>query len=605
MRKLNYFNDFINEGAGIRNIAKLAKLHRTAEIYFHKDLDGVTSALAMKGFLKTYYDIETVETHIIQYGGLEYAIKSHHPDNLAVLVDFAHGKPMFHIQSDHHDSQVGAEETTSTYFKPARSNVEIISGEISHSDIFPKVDIELIKTVDSADFYRTGISPEDVQKSIFKISSEKTGSENRFIMGFVVNRLLLAYKNKRITVTSLDGKREHVNKNILECLVLDSNPSLLSIFLNLKHYIKNASVSDKLGFLANPKELRKNLDIYTTRMKDYSFVEDEEGETYQIGKLELKVLSLINGMSKGDLNRLATNLKISTDELEKIVEDLLYKKYIFFNERWGKYNVGNFGKKVLSGKRAIKGVHLDEDYNILIQYGGGYMVPPGSYDRYVPFKNYPEADFLCIVWPMGLIQISCNPFKEKKLKDISLIKISNIVLEKWRSDFEKIYIPLESIKYEFETSQDWKKMKKEEGEFYRGVGFKFSDLSAFYKNDVVEMVNGRYSKVDINFQELEDAMDSVYEDLDRNQKNILSNLYIPLWDIITRNSGGHPSISNISGIGFLKYDKTSLRELYGTDKYTDVMKKMARQLTDRLKFEINSIDNDANVKYDGDLEIID
>ena len=34
---------------------------------------------------------------------------------------------------------------------------------------------------------------------------------------------------------------------------------------------------------------------------------------------------------------------------------------------------------------------------------------------YTPFKNHPDADFLCIVWPMGLIQVSCNPFKEKKL----------------------------------------------------------------------------------------------------------------------------------------------------------------------------------------------
>ena len=56
------------------------------------------------------------------------------------------------------------------------------------------------------------------------------------------------------------------------------------------------------------------------------------------------------------------------------------------------------------------------DDKIIVQYGGGSMMAPGSYDRYTPFKNFPEADFLCIVWPMGLIQVSCNPFKEKKLK---------------------------------------------------------------------------------------------------------------------------------------------------------------------------------------------
>ncbi len=125
--EISKFNNWskTNEEVGLRNIAKFAKLHKTCEIYFHKDLDGVTSALAMKGFLKTYYQIECVDCHIIQYGGLEYAIKHHQPENLCVLVDFAHGKPMFQIQSDHHDKQVGAEDTESTYFKSARSNVKL------------------------------------------------------------------------------------------------------------------------------------------------------------------------------------------------------------------------------------------------------------------------------------------------------------------------------------------------------------------------------------------------------------------------------------------------------------------------------------------------
>lgn len=72
---LKKYQNFINEEVGLRDISKFAKLHKTAEIYFHKDLDGVTSALAMKEFLKNYYQIETVDCHIIQYGGLEYAIK--------------------------------------------------------------------------------------------------------------------------------------------------------------------------------------------------------------------------------------------------------------------------------------------------------------------------------------------------------------------------------------------------------------------------------------------------------------------------------------------------------------------------------------------------
>ena len=38
--------------SGIRNIKQLAKKYKKAEIYFHIDLDGVTSALAMKEYLR-------------------------------------------------------------------------------------------------------------------------------------------------------------------------------------------------------------------------------------------------------------------------------------------------------------------------------------------------------------------------------------------------------------------------------------------------------------------------------------------------------------------------------------------------------------------------
>ena len=48
------YNSFLNEEVGIRNIKKIIGPMKTAEIYFHKDLDGVTSALAMKYFLQTY-----------------------------------------------------------------------------------------------------------------------------------------------------------------------------------------------------------------------------------------------------------------------------------------------------------------------------------------------------------------------------------------------------------------------------------------------------------------------------------------------------------------------------------------------------------------------
>jgi len=538
--------EFIKEEVGLRNLKKITKGMKSCEIYFHKDLDGVTSALAMKEFLKNYYQIETVDCHIIQYGGLEFAIKHHQPGNLPVLVDFAHSKPMFTIATDHHQEQIGAKDTDSTYYKPSRSNVETISGEISYSDIFTAKDIELIQTVDSANFLKHDIKPDDLHKAIFKYEKGETADKNRFMMGFVVNRLLLAYKNKRITCKSLDGKRNHINRNILECLVLDSTASLYSMFNNIRHYINNAKTSDKLGRLATPEEITKNLKSYIERMKDYKFIEDPEtGETQE-------------------------------------------------------YDPNNWRHKKLStdGAKIGKGVHFDEKYNIISQYGGGNLFKAGSYDRYTPFKNFPESDFLCIVWPMGLIQVSCNPFKEKALKDINLGEIAKEVLAKHEPMLKRYYISLESVKKEFETSQDWKQMSKAEGEDYEGVGFKYSDLEAFYSDCVYRKEDKSIVKVDISEDKIKSAMNTIYSDMTDEQKSYLSEIKIPVWEIIVRNSGGHPSITNLSGLNFLKYNRRMLKIAYNTEKYVDVLKVIARELINNLKEKIDVVRAGEKVEYD-------
>lgn len=591
------YNEFINEEVGLKNISKIAKNFKTAEIYFHKDLDGVTSALAMKVFLKTYYQIETVDCHIIQYGGLEYAVKNTKEENLSVLVDFAHGKPMFHIATDHHDRQVGAEDTESTYFKSARSNVETISGEVSYSDIFTANDIKLIQTVDSADFLRNNIKPEDVQNSIFKYTKSESAEKNRYMMGFVVNRLMLAYKNKRITVTSLDGKTDHINRNILECLLLDSSASLYSLFSNIRHYINNAKTTDKLGRLATPEEIKVNLTNYIERMKDYGFVETSPGEIMEIGRTELDILKSIHNMPSSGDKELATKLNLSDEEYMKYINRLFDKNYIEEKPK-NVYQITWLGRKALVGKSAIKGIHIDEEYKILIQYGGGSMIKPGSYDRYTPFKNFPDAEFICIVWPMGLIQVSCNPFKEKKLKDINLGEIAKEVLAKYEPMMSKYYISLESVKNEFENSQDWKQMSKSEGESYEGVGFKYSDLDAFYKDCVFVKEDNEIKKVNIDTEEIKQSMNTLHKELTPEQKELLKGLKIPVWELIIRNSGGHPSITNISGLNFLKYNKQMMKIAYATESYVEILKKIARDFVNVLKTKIDVVNSGDSVSYD-------
>lgn len=536
----------INEESGIRNINKLIKDHlasggtNTFEIWMHIDLDGLTSCLAMKGYLERY-GMKMVDSHKIQYGNMEFAIKNKRPTSMACVVDFAHFKSVFTIGTDHHEGQTG-KVSGSSYATSSRSNVETISGKISFSDIFTPGDVELVRTVDSANFLTYNIKPEDVQNSIFKIDKEISGEKNRFMMGFVVNRLLLAYKNKRITVTSLDGKTKHVNKNILECMAIDCSPSLYSMFNTLKHYIKNArTTNDKQGFLATPQSLKENLYDYIERMKNYKFIETEDGNAEE------------------------------------------------YDPNWKHKNVTT---------PRTTGSYFDKDYKIIIQYGAGSMYSPGSYDRYVPFKNNPDAEFICMIWPMGLIQVSCNPFKEKKL-DLHLGEIAKEVLALHKNKLSRILIPIDCIKKEYETSQDWKKMKKEEGESYEGIGFRFSDLVDFYggcvqhDGDIIDI-----SEDTEDNEEVKELMNKNYALLTDEEKLILSSYTISEWDIMAKGSGGHKSITNIQGFLFIKYNLRSFTTQYSTLKrYTDLMKVIGREIVNNLKQKIDISRKGDEVTY--------
>ena len=195
--------------SGLRDISALKKRYPKAEIYFHQDLDGVTTAVAMKKYLEDN-GIKVVGSHIIQYGDKEFAVKKNDAqgDVMPVLVDFAHGKPMFKIHTDHHDKQVGAEKGASTSFRQARSNVETLSQIVSPKDLFPSSDILLINTVDSADFARQDITPEDVVNYLFRFDKDKSLQKNKMLLGFVVNKLLLAFKNKPGFLEKLVMKRK-------------------------------------------------------------------------------------------------------------------------------------------------------------------------------------------------------------------------------------------------------------------------------------------------------------------------------------------------------------------------------------------------------------
>jgi len=417
--------------SGIRDINNIAKRYKKAKIYFHQDLDGVTTALAMKNYLEQQ-GIEVVDAEVIQYGDKEFSIKKADAQGevMPVLVDFAHGKPMFVIHTDHHDTQAGAEETQSTSFRHSRSNVETISQLLSPKEIFPSDDIMLISIVDSANFASNEITPEMVMNYLFKYDKEASLRSNKMMMGLVTNKLLLAFKNK---------------PRFLEEIVLNAKPSLLSILNNIRKQV------DEKGY-AKPEELVSNQASYIEKQK-------QNKQVQRVG-------------------------------------------------------------------------------NIIVQYGGGSMTKAGSYDRYTPFKNNPDADFIVIAWPLGLVQASCNPFKqERALKGVDLGEMKNEVLSKFENELKGMTITFGTLKRISETKAD-----------YQSVGFTFKDMLAIYGKLPSFKINGNSDNL---IKILENVSSKLFKSLSDKQKELLDKVTINGWDIIQANSGGHKCITNISGMSFL------------------------------------------------------
>lgn len=436
-------NKYLLIETGIRDINKLAERYDSAKIYFHQDLDGVTTAIAVKNYLE-HHGIKVVESEIVQYGDKEFSIKKPMAkgDIMPVLVDFAHGKPMFVIHTDHHDKQVGTEKGTSTSFRQSRSNVETISQIVSPKEIFPHLDVLMISTIDSADYAKMGITPEQVMNYVFVLDKEKSLEHNKKAMALVTNKLLLAYKNK---------------PNFLEKLVMNSSASLLSIYQNIVRLAKEE------GY-ASPEVMTQHAKQYAETMK------------------------------------------------------------------------------------TSQNVKYDPTTGIISQYGGGSMIKPGSYDRYVPFKNFPEANFLIIAWPLGLLQASCNPFKaERSLKGVNLGEIAQNVLAKIRPQLEQFTITVDTLKYFAEKHKDFNQ---------ESVGFTYNDLMAIY-GQTEGGIKGldktpEGSSPDYTIERWQNAIKNVmnkpYTSLSEREVKALKMLSISGWDVIQANSGGHKCITNVSGL---------------------------------------------------------
>ena len=418
--------------SGLRNIKDLTKDFKEAEIYFHIDLDGVTSAIAVKEYLQRF-GIKTTAAHPIQYGGKEYAVPKPKKGKLAVMVDFAHGKPIMNIHTDHHDNQVGAEVTQAkgaTSFVKTPSNAAFISQVLSPQEIFPPKDVKIISTIDSADFSSQGLTPDDIMRAAFSVDTKKSVQKNHQAMGFVTNKLLLTYKNKG---------------TFLSDLVLASKPSLINMFVNITRMAKRE------GYVA-PDDIHKHQQEYVAAQKVNKNVQ-MQGTT-------------------------------------------------------------------------------------IVQYGGGSMRKPGSYDRYTPFKNNPDAHFIVIAWPMGLIQIAKNPFNTGD-NPHHLGDIAKKVMGKHKSKMQSQMISLDNVKRIFD--QDIRDIKQ------GAIGFRISDLFALFKGKI--KTKGKVERDD--WKKLARTMNKPFKGMNKFDKALLRKFSLSYWDIVEAGSGGHKDITNISGLNFI------------------------------------------------------
>jgi len=435
--------------SGLRNITKLAKQYSKATGYFHMDLDGVTSAIAMRVYLERY-KIKTTKVIPINYGSSEFAADKPQKGTLNWLVDFAHGKPFMQVHTDHHDSQAGVAAGTSTDFSKEAANAGAISAKISPSELFPAKDLDVIKMIDSAGYAKAGINPDQVMNAAFGVDKTLDVTKNHTMMGLVVNKLLLANKNK---------------KGFLQDLVMQSNPSLISMFTTIVRLAK------KGGFKTSDE----------VKSTTATYIDQQKGK-----------------MQKPNMD--PKNMKMGDSSL------------------WG---------------------------TCVVQYGGGFMGKGRTYDRYTPFKLWPNADYLEIIWAMGLIQVSKNPFKSGKNPYNLADLVWNKVMSKWKGKMTKERVSLATVKRVFE--QDIKGNTD-------AMGFKFEDFVALFdKNQVKGMdieAEGGYNDFIKKISSLK------FSQLSYKQKQVLEKITISYWDLVVAQSGGHKDITNIQlgsfmGKGFM------------------------------------------------------
>jgi hypothetical protein len=142
--------------------------------------------------------------------------------------------------------------------------------------------------------------------------------------------------------------------------------------------------------------------------------------------------------------------------------------------------------------------------------------------------------------------VSQNPFKKLKKKIHLGDLVMKKVMPKFKSKLKAIDITLDTLKYNYEIDIVKKGIQG-------AVGFTFPDLMALYGKQLKGL-----PKDGTNYRALvTDITNKPYKSLSYKQRQIMQKVSINAWDVIMAGSGGHPAITNISGVNFIKKNQYS------------------------------------------------
>ena len=521
-----YFSRFRDDNiileSGIRNASKIFKLYKKAILLYHKDLDGVVSAIIFREYLKRY-GINSIKFYPINYGDIatDY-FKTAGDDVLKAIVDFAYGLPRFDILLDHHIGQMLTSLDKSINIKHDPSNAEYLNFTISPKEIWKADEIEYISDIDSARYTKYISDSGDIdevlrliffssKKLIYKYYKERD-KKWKLALALYCNLMILSGKNK---------------EEFINYIVENSSPSLISLATTINNAIKK-------GLLVKWGKTLTVDDVYKSFI---DFVEKNK---------EI--------LLKGPTITLYST-KDWYPEFKSAVKSAIYDKkrpvFIYFT-----------------------------DIKLAVQIGMIDVKKTGGYNRYHSFLPNKDTDYLVyLYYPLPLIQISYNPFKksENRLTNINLVENLSRIMSEFKLGDK--YFQLSNLSY----IQSGKSIYEFVRMFFEDAGlkiYKILDGNFLLNNlDLYVLEDGSYRPITKDeFNQVQMCLKKGEQEGNNEssgdlvEERCFDNVYISHKDYIFKFSGGHEKIYNISFIFNRKLDVITLMN-YLISRLVSVIKK--------------------------------